>query len=352
MHKLDCRLRSLLATCLLTGSLIAPLDAAAAGVSPMDASVDQKKSATEHFIAGKQAFESKNWDQAIAELRASLEVVDSPNAHLELARALRDSGKPSDAWIEYGRAIETATQFAPKEERYAKTADAATTERGEVEGRLAFVLVTVAHAPPNASLTVGGRVIPSEDWTAPLIVAPGEVDVVLTASGGAELARQTASASIGRTTPVSLDGSVATGGAATGPVDESEEDKPPSDGLKLPSEPIATRPSVPTKMRPYAYAAGGIGVAGLAAFTVFGLMSNSTYSDLKNSCTHGCPPDKRGEIDSGITQQTVANVGLAVGLVGLAAGATIFVLSMPHSQSSGSAALVVGPGYLGIRGHL
>jgi hypothetical protein len=354
MRCLDYRLRSLLASCALTGALVIPLVAHAAGVSPIDASPEQRKQATDHFVAGKQALESNNWDQAISELRASLQVVDSPNSHLELARALRDSGKLSEAWFEFGRAIETATRLAPKEGRYAKTADAATTERGDLEAKLALVVVTVAHAPADATLKVGGRIVSPEDWSGPLVVTPGAVEIVLTNRGGADVAHLVVAASVGQTTPVSLDTQTASavdagpGNEATEP---SDDNKPGSDERPTPDT-VALHRSGGTNLRPYAYLAGGIGVAGLGAFTIFGLLSNAAYSDLQSSCTRGCPPDKRGEIDSGRTQQTVANVGLGVGLVGLAAGATLFFLSIPSASPTPGAALVVAPGYLGVRGSL
>ena len=49
-------------------------------------------------------------------------------------------------------------------------------------------------------------------------------------------------------------------------------------------------------------------------------MARSTYNDSNSACHGGpCPSDKDGEISSGKTQQTVANVALAVGVVGAAA---------------------------------
>jgi hypothetical protein len=100
--------------------------------------------------------------------------------------------------------------------------------------------------------------------------------------------------------------------------------------------------------------AGGVGVAGLAMFTIFGLMDNSTYSDLKNACPGNmCPPDKQSQIDSGRTQQTLANVGLVVGALGLAGGATLFALSLSSKPSTApSTALVAAPGFVGLRGSL
>jgi hypothetical protein len=102
--------------------------------------------------------------------------------------------------------------------------------------------------------------------------------------------------------------------------------------------------------------AAGVGVAGLGLFTVAGIMANSTYSDLSESCGGPCPPDRQGDVDAGKTEQTLANIGLIVGAVGLAAGATLFVLSVTGGESeptdegsAPSSQLVVGPGYAGLR---
>jgi len=92
-------------------------------------------------------------------------------------------------------------------------------------------------------------------------------------------------------------------------------------------------------------------VAGLVTFGIVGAMAQSTYNDLGSACHNGpCPTSKADEISSGRTQETIANVGLAVGVVGLAAGAALFVLGRPPSASSPSAAVVVGPAWAGMRG--
>ena len=355
MRHLDGRLRFLLGCLALGGVLSCPAMSRAAGASPVSASAEQKKEATAHFTAGKQALAAKDFEKAASEFSASIEVVDSPNTHLELARTLRDAGKLGEAWAEYWHAAESATRLAPQEERYAKTAEAATNEREDVARKLAFLQVSVSHAPGDATLKVAGRVIPVDDWGAPVVVAPGAVDVVVTSSAGAELARSTVNASVGQTTPVSLEAQAAPAPAATAaPAPEAADaDKAAVEERPLPEAP-PPEPSRPTKLRPFAYVAGGVGVAGLATFGVFGLLSNSTYSDLRNTCPQGCLPAHKSEIDSGVIQQTVANVGLGVGIVGLAAGVTMFFISMPPSTPAPSAplALVVAPGYVGLRGSL
>lgn len=352
MRPSDRTIRSIVAVSALSLVAFATPIASAAGADPASATAAQKKEAMDHFTAGKQAFEAKNYEKAVTELRASLEVVDSPNARLELARALRDSGKLADAWVEYERVVQDATKLAAKEERYAKTADAATTERTDVEAKLAFVVVTVAHAPADAVLKVGGKNVPQDQWVEPIVAPAGAVDVVVSDASGKELARQTVMATVGQKVPVDLDAQPAAppppSNAAIAPEDKPDNGPPPAEA------PPPSTSSGRAALRPWAYVAGGVGVAGLAAFTVFGLMANSNYSDLQNSChpAGACPSGKSGEIDSGKTDQLIANIGLGVGIVGVAAGATLFVLSLGGKSAPASTGLVVGPSFLGVRGSL
>jgi hypothetical protein len=95
-----------------------------------------------------------------------------------------------------------------------------------------------------------------------------------------------------------------------------------------------------------------VGVAGLATFGIFAAMAKSTYDDLNTACHGGpCPASKNSEISSGKTQQTVANVALGVGIVGVALGVTLFVVSMPKSTAESGAALVVTPTGVGLDGY-
>ena len=124
-------------------------------------------------------------------------------------------------------------------------------------------------------------------------------------------------------------------------------------GAPPPPPPEAPPPApAMSSLRLGAYIAAGVGVVGLATFTVGGVMARSTYDDLNGACHGGpCPPDKSGEISSGKTQQTIANVGLVVGIAGVATGATLFVLSLPKaSPTAPTTGLAVAPGWMGVRG--
>jgi hypothetical protein len=107
-------------------------------------------------------------------------------------------------------------------------------------------------------------------------------------------------------------------------------------------------------LRTAAFVSAGVGVVGLGLFTVFGIMTNSAYSSLKDECGGGaCPPSKKSDVDSAKTKQTVANVGLVVGGVGIGAGVVLYVLSRGGGKAKTETAadhLVLGPTYAGYRG--
>jgi hypothetical protein len=312
-------------------------EAKAAGVAPAQATPAQRDEALRHFKAGKEAADASRLELAVSEFRASLEVVESPNTGLKLARALRDSGKLAEAWTEYRRTQDDARGVPD----YARAGEAAAAEQPDVERKIALVTIELKNAPGGATLTVGGKVVAREDWNRPVAVTPGAVDAVLTANG-AETARQSVTVTAGGTASITLTPS-------TSPVGPT-----PGEGAQPAIAPEPTPSS--SKLRPVAYVVGGLGVAGMATFAVLGALAQSTYNDLENTC-HGmaCPPGHEDEISRGRTEQTGAKVALVTGAVGIAGGVTLFVLSLRSktpSEPGATASMVVGPGWIGLGGAL
>ncbi|HSN97804.1 MAG TPA: hypothetical protein VLS89_05880, partial [Candidatus Nanopelagicales bacterium] len=260
---------------------------------------------------------------------------------LYFARTLRELGEFRDAYLEFDGTAEEAAARAATEERFAKTRDTAILERDQLNDKIALVTVTVAHPESAGTLQIGGKEVPKDRWGKPFPAMPGPVEVVLSSSAGAPVT-QSLTLTAGEKKDVTLDALTA-GGA------------PPGGGFEAEAE--ASVPESRRALRPYAYIAGGVGLAGLGLFTVAGLMANGTYSDLSEACNGPCPADRQSDVDAGKTQQTLANVGLIVGAVGLAAGATLFVLSITGGEASDEqqaarprTQLLVGPAYAGVRG--
>lgn len=320
----------------LAGMLAAfAIDAHADGVPPDQATAVQREQAQSRFLRGRDLLGKKKYEDALVEFRASHDIVSSPNARLEIARCLREMGKLVAAYAELGRTAIEAKEMLAQDNRYQRAYDSATAERAEIEPQLGFVTLTIPNATDETKVTIGGEEIRRAAWSEPAPVAPSDSEIVVTTPGH---------------TPVKRTVSLAAGQKQALTIDALSGDTP--DAAPGPAPDTTSQPSSGPSLRTWAYVAGGVGAAGLLTFTVGAIMAKSTYDDLNNACHGGpCPSDESGEISSGKTQQTIANVGLAVGIVGVAAGATLFVLSMPKtSESAPATAVVVGPGWAGVRG--
>ena len=313
----------------------------AAGVTPSDATPVQREEAQAHFARAHDLYESKKYDDAAAEFAKSYAVVTSPNALLFLARCDRERGKLVTAYVELGRTAAEAKEHAAEDPRYAKTAQAATEERDALGQQLGFVTVTVEGGAADATVLVGGERFPRGSLGEPVPVMPGNVEVSVESPGRAPVRRSIAVAA-GDKKAVTVD---------AGPA-EAPHEAVPSGAVPLATPAPAESPSSSSSpTRGLAYGAAAVGVAGFATFAVAGLLSNGTYSDLQSKCGGARCPANQGyedEVSRGSTQQTIANVGLVVGAVGVAAAATLFVISLP--STSHHTAAFVGPGSVGVKG--
>ncbi len=321
----------------LAGVLLCALPAHAAGVDPANATAVQREQAQQHFLKGKDRFDRNDMNGALEEFRASLEIVASPNARLYVARTLREMGRLVEAYAEFGRTAADAKEHEREDGRYGKAAQAALAERDAIAPQIGFVQLTIHNANDSTTVTVGGNTIVRAGWADPIPVKPGNVDVDVATSGAAAPFHKTLTLRAGERAPLDVDANAP--GTVVAP--------PPP---KI-AEPTTHKPGW---MLPVAIAGAGVGVVGMIMFAIEGVASNNTYSDLKKQCGAApCPPSLASEVSSGKTQQAIANVGLVIGVVGLAVGATFFVLwVLPQKSSTASAnvGLTVGPGSLGLVG--
>lgn len=133
--------------------------------------------------------------------------------------------------------------------------------------------------------------------------------------------------------------------------------------LVAPAPPGATRPTASAEGSPseghgrrtVALAAGGVGVAGLAVGTVFGVLalSKRAFLDGPSECGSNkdlCPPSAAGDIATLNTLRVGADVGFGVGVVGAVLSGILFLTS-PAGESKPATVSVlpwVGPGSGGL----
>jgi hypothetical protein len=318
-------------------SLLASSSASVAladGALPAVATPVQREQAQSRFQRGKELLSRNRYDEALAEFRASHDIVASPNTRLELARCLRAMGKVVASYAELGRAMVEAKELVAQDNRYQRAYDAAAAERADIEPQLGFVSMTVVNATDDSSVRVNGEELRRAAWGEPAPVAAGSTEIVVQTPGQPPVTR-TLTIAAGQKVQVTIDA------------------RPPETPVAAPQPPAdaSTGSGRATPARTWAFVAGGVGAISLVTFVVAGAMAQSTYGDLQTACNNGpCPAGKADQISAGKTQETIANVGLVVGVLGLGTGAVLYFVGKPSAPSAASAALVVGPGSMALHG--
>ncbi len=325
-----------------SASLALASPAFAAGVDPAEATPVQREQSQARFLRGRQLFDAKSFEPALAEFRASHDIVASPNSRLYIARTLRELGRNVEAYVELGRTEVEARELTRVDNRYQRAAEAAGEERAQLRALLGFVAVKITGADESTRLLVGGEEIRRSGWSEPIPVKPGTTEVKLETVGREPIAKSV-TLEAGRSTTLDLDVTSAPAApiaaAATAPQQPTAAPSPAQDA-----------PQGTTTLRPYAIAAGGVAVVGLATFAIFGLMAKGTHDDLEARCKGGvCPSDPADDASAGKTQQTIANVGLVVGALGLA-GAGVLFFAEPKPARAAFVRPTIGFGRVGVEG--
>ena len=132
--------------------------------------------------------------------------------------------------------------------------------------------------------------------------------------------------------------------AAPAPVTTPASAPPPSKVEEAPKRPGHGPPTL-------AWAAFGVGAAGLALGIMAGLEATSANSTLQGECnekTRMCDPQYSGDIDSFHTWRTASTIGYVVGALGIAGGAVLW-MTAPKAQTT-AARVWFGPASAGVGG--
>jgi hypothetical protein len=262
-----------------------------------------------------------------------------------IVQVLDAMGRSAEAYVEAEAVQREAEAAAAADPKYAQTAQAAQQLKDAIRPNIGMLIVNVPPgAAPGATMTVNGREIPQEEWNSPIPVDAGMATVTLTGA-------QTQEVSVAAGAEATVDMAP----AAPPPPPPEPEPEPEDGGFKFEHK------------RTIAYIAGGVGAASLIMFAIFGSLASSAYSDLEDGCPTkiGCDPALQATADDGQTYQTVANVTLVIGIVGIAAGAGLFIWDLVEGDDSEAEEggeeeydeyavvkpqLVVGPGSIAVRG--
>lgn len=262
--------------------------------------------ATQRFLAGQTLYEQAKYALAIKEFQASYDAVKSPNSKLYIARCIRKLGRKKDAYSEYLLVVAEAEKRAAEDAKYAGTLSAAKDELAELKSEVAVLRLLIPADVKEATIRIDNETIDASRFLqGGVAVELGPVLVSAEAKGRKPFSKTLEfKAGDDRKVAVEL------------PLDDSANSKPAS------------------SLRTYAYVSGGVGVAGLALWGIFGVMAKSRYDDLKAQCQGRCDASFQDQVDAGRTETTVSNIGLAFGIAGIAAGAGLFAWDWTSSKKA------------------
>jgi hypothetical protein len=277
------------------------------------------------FAAALKLYNGAQFEQAHALFRELVAATGSPNARLYVGLCLEQMGRTIDAYNELLRTAKEAS-LRP-ESKYDRTREAALVEISLLDARVGKLIVTLLDSPPGAIVVVDGRKLDEREIGLQVVVDAGTHRVEAAAPGRTSVLRD-----------VRIDsGDARTITLALGSADTS---RPPLE-----------RASGTPFVRIAGYGFAGAAIAGFSMFAIGGLWARSKYGSLEDACgnSHCTDPRHQSDVDEGKALQSVANVGLAIGIVGGALGATFLLVSSRDDHPALSAEARPGGGYVRYR---
>lgn len=292
------------------------------------------------FQEGRAALEKGNLLEACTKLAESDRLAPSGRAVLNLGDCFERRGMVASAYTRFLEAAARAVQAnRPDAERHARERAA------RLEGRLPRVSIVVPKNLATSGLEIkkDGVALPPSSWNTPELADPGTSHTYEANAPGKQTFLGTVTAEEGKTARVELKWPEPTVVVAAAPTPPPTETKPAN------VEPVSTRhegdkPSAGS--RTLAYAALGVGAAGVIVGTIGGLQVLSAKSTVDAGCANvngvkTC--NSQSDVDaasSGKTWSVVSPIAFGVGALGLGVGAYLF---FHHRGKAENQAFVVAP---------
>jgi hypothetical protein len=296
-----------------------------------------KAAAQALFDVARQLTGAKRWTEACPKLEESQRLDPSLGTEYYLADCFEQIGRLAAAQVHfYEVAAKARAAGQPDRADFAK-------KRGDALGpRIPKLIVTVSDAAkgtPGLAITRDGAVVSEVQLGVPILVELGKHTVVATGEGGKRWDTTVNITKEGETVTVTVQGLMATVGAA-----------PPPAARVVPVAPEP--PRGPSPVRVAGFVVGGAGLVGLGVGAAFGAIAMSKNSaskadghcDAQNLCD---ATGKAARLDA-IHAATVSTAGFIAGGVALAGGVVMVIVGKPAAPVN--AAIDIGPGSVSLKG--
>jgi hypothetical protein len=273
-------------------------------------------------VTGREAFNAGDYETALALFRRAYALFPAPTIGLYEARALEKLGLLIEAVEVYSKLTRLpVTQSAPLQ--FAEAIDAAREEGEGLRSRIPMLTLElrgVRSDDPSVAVTVNGRAVNASELGRGQNINPGTYHIVSTV-GGVQRASADVTLMPGQSRRVELN----VDAAPMAPLPQTD----PSAAMSLETGSGSRIPGL-------AYVAGGIGLAGVTAGVITGLLANDHYADAEEQCESGrCEAGTPGPdaVDAFRTWRMVSSVSYGVGAAGIAAGVVLWLTASDDPES-------------------
>lgn len=299
-------------------------------VRPGPARAQQNPQAEQLFRRGQALVKEGKFAEGCETLEASQRLESNVTTLLNLAACREKNGQLATAWALFLRAAAEARKTPSDHVLVQVAIDRSAT----IEPRLPYLTVSVPDTSRVEGLviSVDGRDLDPAEYNQGIPVDPGSHDVVGRAPGH-EPWRTTAAIAAAERKSVEVPRFKEVAKLAPAP--------PRPDRADAARDAGATPRGMPG-LRKAAIGAGAVGVVGLAAMTAFGLQARSTW----NQAQADNDDELRRDAES---RAGLATIGGVVGVAGVAAGVTLWLVGKPSRAERRSAWMpIVGDRELGL----
>ena len=270
------------------------------------------------FAEAVRIFKNGDTTRALPRFIHLGETTNSPNVQLYVGYCQLELGHEREAHQAFSQSVKLSRDLGGS--KYVATQEAAQVELGKLNLRLASLTISFVELPAEFVVRLDGDIVDPSLLGSPLVLDPGLHYVVAEAKGAKPIARDVA---------------LEAGGFKAIALQFEKMVQPDVAQSRAVQPVLAQRTDPGSRWTRMGMVAAGLGVVGLGTFVVEGMQARSTYNKLQNECPSGCSDAAhRNEASKGSTYQTVANVGLVLGIAGTLTGATLVYLGVTSGKAA------------------
>jgi hypothetical protein len=309
----------------MAAALAVGLPAPSTAASPPASAAEASK----HFDRGVKLVDDEDWAGALVEFERAYEIFPNYRVLFDIAQCRYQLHDYPGALKAFQRYLADGNDAIPPDRRAKVESDV-----DGLKGRVASLRVTSSVA--GAEVSVDDAVVGTTPLSEPIAVSAGRHKITVRRQGWAAASREVALAGE-EVSEVALD---PISPAAAASMAAAPMEGPPRAG------------SGPTLLP--AWVAFGLGGAAAAAAAYFGVAALEDKNQLQGQCTGKvCPPSSQALISTSQRDALISTIGTSVAAAGVTVGVVYIALARrEQAPSAPHAGILLGPGWLGVRGTL